>query len=373
MPTKTKSRTANKKNTPQLTQFKFKWWMALILIAVVAIIGIVVLRFSNASGGDGGWCDQYFAGHPSEAKVVCFFAIDDVSTRDPNKVQTNVTLVQSADPETGLTGAEGYYFDAAGYPGGTLIWGGPNRDLNGLAGKTLKACWWLRDTSGAARVNLVMKTNGNIIAQDNQTVTGSYYNPYCISQNITSNLPNTTFELRLLSGSVRANRMEASTTPTPVATPTQPKPAVTAPITISTTNPAKDGRNAALISQDEASGAGCVVQNGFKSNANFRACTVEPNKSLNVFAPAFTGFTDKNINVCVGTLGSAPTIRYYYHNQPVKNINGTVYQTSTKAGTEGLATLMACGKLPNAPQFEQIKISTPDKSYITSVTISQAL
>ncbi len=373
MPTKTKPKSNVRTSNQQLTQFKFRWWMALILVAVIAIIGIVILRFSHASGGDGGWCDQYFAGHPSEAKVVCFFAIDDASSRDPNKVQTGVALVQTPDPETGLGGAEGYYFDAAGYPGGTLIWGGPNRDLNGLAGKTLKACWWLRDTSGNARVNMVIKTNGTIIAQDNQTVAGSYYNPYCISQNITSNLSNTTFELYLLSGSVRANRMEASTTPTPVATPTQPRPVIVAPITINTVNPSKDGRNAAIISQDGVNGAACVVQVGFKSNTNFRACTVEPNKSLNVFAPAFTSFTNKNINVCVGTLGAAPTIRYYYQNSPLKNISGAVYQTSTKAGTEGLATLVACGRLTNAPQFEQIKISTPEKSYITYVTISQDL
>ena len=37
------------KNTT-LTQFKFKWWMAVIAIAVVAIIGIIVVQFSHASG-----------------------------------------------------------------------------------------------------------------------------------------------------------------------------------------------------------------------------------------------------------------------------------------------------------------------------------
>ncbi len=30
-------------------QFKFRWWMALILIAVIAIVGIAILRFSRAS------------------------------------------------------------------------------------------------------------------------------------------------------------------------------------------------------------------------------------------------------------------------------------------------------------------------------------
>ncbi len=46
--TKPKSRTGNKNNS-QLTQFKFRWWMALILVAVVAIIGVVIVRFSHAA------------------------------------------------------------------------------------------------------------------------------------------------------------------------------------------------------------------------------------------------------------------------------------------------------------------------------------
>ncbi len=366
----TKSKTKTRVSKSQSSTFKFQWWMAAIVILAVAIVGLVVLQFSKASGSDGGWCDQYFAQHPSEAKVVCFFAIDDLSTRDPNKVQSGVALVQNADPETSLSGAEAYYFDTAGASEGTLIWGGPSRDFNGLAGKTLKACWWLRDTSGAARVQLVMKSNGNIIAQENQTVGGAYYNPYCTSQNITTNLPNTTFELKLISGSVRANRMEASTTPTPIVAPTQTKPVIVAPLTINTVKPSADGRNAALVSQDGVSG-GCNVQVGFKSNTNFRACIVESGKGLNIFSPSFTSFIDKNINVCVGTLGTAPTVQYYYHNQPVK-LSGALIQTTTKAGTEGFSSLVACGKLAQAPQFEQIKITTPDKSFITSVTISQS-
>ncbi len=48
MATKPKSRVSNN-NSKQLTQFKFRWWMALILVAVIAIIGIVIIRFSHAS------------------------------------------------------------------------------------------------------------------------------------------------------------------------------------------------------------------------------------------------------------------------------------------------------------------------------------
>lgn len=53
MPTKkTKvSRTAPKKGSG----FQFRWWMALILIGVVAVIGILILRFSNAAAGSYTW------------------------------------------------------------------------------------------------------------------------------------------------------------------------------------------------------------------------------------------------------------------------------------------------------------------------------
>lgn len=44
--TKTKSKTLNKK-----PGFKFQWWMGFVLIALVAVVGVAILRFSNASGG----------------------------------------------------------------------------------------------------------------------------------------------------------------------------------------------------------------------------------------------------------------------------------------------------------------------------------
>ncbi len=46
---KTNSRTYSKSNS-KLTQFKFRWWMALVLVGVVAVLGIVILRFSYAGG-----------------------------------------------------------------------------------------------------------------------------------------------------------------------------------------------------------------------------------------------------------------------------------------------------------------------------------
>ena len=64
--TKSKSRTATKKQG-----FQFKWWMGLGLVAIIAVIGVVIVRFSNASSFTNGcWisgryessassCEQY--------------------------------------------------------------------------------------------------------------------------------------------------------------------------------------------------------------------------------------------------------------------------------------------------------------------------
>ncbi len=47
--TKKSTKKSNVSRSAQLTQFKFKWWMAVALVGVVAVIGVVIVRFSNAS------------------------------------------------------------------------------------------------------------------------------------------------------------------------------------------------------------------------------------------------------------------------------------------------------------------------------------
>ncbi len=44
-----RSRTIHTAQVAKRKKFRFRWWMALILVAVVAIIGLVILRFSHAS------------------------------------------------------------------------------------------------------------------------------------------------------------------------------------------------------------------------------------------------------------------------------------------------------------------------------------
>lgn len=48
MPTNTKSSKLAKQS-----KLHFRWYMAIVLVAIVAVVGILVVRFSNASVGDG--------------------------------------------------------------------------------------------------------------------------------------------------------------------------------------------------------------------------------------------------------------------------------------------------------------------------------
>lgn len=38
-----------RKSTSKSGGFKFRWWMGLVLIALIAVVGVIVVRFSNAS------------------------------------------------------------------------------------------------------------------------------------------------------------------------------------------------------------------------------------------------------------------------------------------------------------------------------------
>lgn len=49
-PKPSKSRVA--KSTNKKSSFRFRWWMGLVLVVLVALVGVLVLRFSNASGGN---------------------------------------------------------------------------------------------------------------------------------------------------------------------------------------------------------------------------------------------------------------------------------------------------------------------------------
>lgn len=42
---------SNVSKSKQLTHFRFKWWMAVVGVGVVAVIGIIIVRFSFAGAG----------------------------------------------------------------------------------------------------------------------------------------------------------------------------------------------------------------------------------------------------------------------------------------------------------------------------------
>lgn len=49
MPTKKSNKRVAK--SAKKSNFTFKWWMGVLIVAVVAVVGLIVLRFSNASTG----------------------------------------------------------------------------------------------------------------------------------------------------------------------------------------------------------------------------------------------------------------------------------------------------------------------------------
>ena len=51
---------SNVAKSSKKSPFKFKWWMAAIIVGVIALVGIVVLRFSHAGAvGYGAWKQNY--------------------------------------------------------------------------------------------------------------------------------------------------------------------------------------------------------------------------------------------------------------------------------------------------------------------------
>lgn len=64
MPAKTKKSTSrvSKASLSKKKGFQFRWWMAVLLVAVVAVVGVVILRYSRASGGPAPKGPMYWLG-----------------------------------------------------------------------------------------------------------------------------------------------------------------------------------------------------------------------------------------------------------------------------------------------------------------------
>lgn len=216
---KTKTRTGKSKDS---SHKKLQWLLGSLVILIVAIIGIVVMRYSQASND--GWCDRHFSEvkrvNSATTKLACYFAVDDQSTRAPNKVQTNAKLVNWPDNKTNLSGPEAWYFDSEN-KSNLMVWSGPSIDFPGTKGKTVKACWWVRNRSGDAKIKIGIKSTGQN-GQEKWLATSSPvlnhpdasgYQPYCVSTIPESDLKNANFQMFTWSGRVFVNRMTVESTP----------------------------------------------------------------------------------------------------------------------------------------------------------------
>lgn len=69
MAVKKQSKASSQTLAKKKTTFRFKWWMAAILIVVIAVTGLIILRFSRASGGTH-YLQNSFGGHNYGAAVM---------------------------------------------------------------------------------------------------------------------------------------------------------------------------------------------------------------------------------------------------------------------------------------------------------------
>lgn len=136
-------RKSTSKATGKSSNFKFKWWMGLGLVVVVALIGVLVVRFSNAAAVAlvyGSGCNRVNLRH------------------DTTKGASTVNVCQLA---TGNNSANVFVITT----------------IN--PGKPSKYCVWGRfyTASGKTRVTMNLYNNGVIVGSNNPDITASQNNP----------------------------------------------------------------------------------------------------------------------------------------------------------------------------------------------------
>lgn len=308
----------------------FKIWAGVLVVLIIAVVGVVVVRFSQAAA----WCDQIPSG---QKKLVCLAAGD---------------AIEPSTPEVDIVGRvinDGYasYGQALlSNSVGNAIWSAPNSNqpgnYAGVKGTTVNACFRMQGSNGSADVILVMKNSGNTIAQTAKTVGSAEYTEYCVDQVMNNDFQNARFEVYLVSGEVKVDAMRVTksiaTTVTPPP-PTNPQPA---PVTKSINTTARQQPNGVIVSQDGVNGAPCITSSGFKGD-NIKRCEVtnaqplQVNDSSNYFGTADGSGSYK---ICLSALGGG--------GKPVPiHLSSGQNATSSKTvnavfGTEGIAGLMAC-------------------------------
>lgn len=332
MPTKQKkaSNTTRVPKKVQATKSNSKAWVGILVVLIIAAVGVVVVRFSQASA----WCDQIPSG---QKKLVCLAAGDAIESTTPE-----VDIVGSVINDSYASYGQALLSGSVG----NAIWSAPNTNqpgnYTGVKGSTVNACFRMQGYNGPADVILVMKNGGNTIAQTAKTVGSAEYSEYCVDQVMSNDLQNTRFEVYLVSGKVKVDAMKVykstSTTVTPPPTP-NPQPA---PVSKSINTTARQQPNGIIVSQDGVNGAPCITSSGFKGD-NVKRCEVTNTQPLQINdASNYFGTANGNgvFKICLAALGGG--------GKPVPiHLSSGQNATSSKTvnavfGTEGLAGLVAC-------------------------------
>ena len=110
----------------------------------------------------------------------------------------------------------------------------------------------------------------------------------------------------------------------------------------------------------------CNIQQGFKNNADFRACIIEPSNPLSISSARFQSIANNRLKVCVTALN--PT------QQPLSLElgNGQNNNSTTKLtfGTEGIGKILACGVVQKPPQFNTVRIGSFEKILVNKLVVS---
>lgn len=149
---KPRSRVA-KSSLSKKGKFHFRWWMALILVLVVGGIGLLILRFSNAS------------------------SVRKWYSADGNEIHRPSYVVSQWDPNLGSDHNLGEVIKA--WPG-QQIFDGPNGNITG-ASAGVQVCWYMAGYLGPANVTYGVYANGGLAATGQFNLSGAGYENQCVT------------------------------------------------------------------------------------------------------------------------------------------------------------------------------------------------
>lgn len=387
--------------------FRFRWWMALVLVGIIAIVGIVVIRFSNASSpndvaippeptywlGDSLSVGLGFGGQlGTKLRKLGYYPIN--INADPGRsirgrgfgtkqsgleaIETDKAVVQNAKLIVIFLGTNGEA-DFAGAqaellakiktinPTAKVVWvdvaavGKPdNTKFRDLATATNKAIYANSNTLAMpygiiSQFNFIWGNKASPLSLASQVLPdpgkllgadGTHYDNagyYKLADYLISSIMN---------GNIVGPGLQPAST---VAGETS----VVLPLTdtaYSLSQPGNTTRTSA-----------CAIQSGFKRDASFRACIITANTPLTITSANFAQYTNSTaLKVCVTAFSS--------DQQPLQAVlksNGTTKATVPLTfGAQGIAKIIACGNTTApAGAFNDVTISSPSRILMTRLTI----